>query len=491
MVTIKVEDLHCHLDADGGLLSYVSQFLRTENDFWARQHNERIPKYKYYITDKGNFLSGFLPRVLSVLKMKGVKVNLVDKRSVKSMPDLGDVKRLIDDMEIDGNPLVLRDYQLDALVAGLKQTRGVFDMATGAGKTLCMAALMLAWDKKALVVINSKDLARQLQREIADYTQRDVGFIGDGIWDPQQITVGIDKSLVSKSKKAKAYLKTVEYLVGDEIHHMQSKTWRLIARRCVNAGIRHGFSGTPVTSEVKKEAGGTTSNDMMIEGYIGPHIFTITTRDLIDMGYLSDVKVYIVKNELYFDNNCLPYMKEYERIVVKDEIRNEILCDIIARGRLQGKQVIGFVDRVQHGEDIREKLIEDYGIPGDEIMYVHGSSYSREEDLEKFKNQEVPILFGTVLSEGLNFICDIGLIMSGGKSAKDLKQKAGRILRKPKTETGDVDTESDRWVQLYDCSDDGHPWFSKHRRARVKTYKSDGYEVTFVEHGEIDEIEGK
>lgn len=485
MIIIEVRDhmSQAHL-ANDRAISLLQEFLRIETDYWARQNNPNIPRYKYLVSDDGEFLTGLLPKVVRIFKHYKIQYEIVDKRAVLSSPDISDVRAHLSGMRIDGNRLKLRDYQLDSLIAGLNNTRGIFDLATGAGKTVVMAALLLSWHKRALIVINSSDLANQLRDEIAEYTQQKVGFIGGGIWAPEDITVAIDRSLVPRSykkkKRARKYMSEVEYLVFDEVHHIQSRTWQRIASYCSNASLRHGFSGTPETTEYKTEDGFADYDDLM-RGYLGPVIARVTVRDLIEMGYLSDPRCHIIRNEVYFDSEPLDYSEEYERIIMNDPDRNRLITDIAYKTYQEGKQTIGFVTRIDHGETLRESLISDYGMNPEDVMFVHGESYDRKDQIEDFKIGDTPILFGTVLNEGLNFFCHVGINCSAGKNPKQVRQKIGRILRKPRTSTGDVDTATKRWVDFYDFYDRGHVWFRKHGRERVKVYRADGHQVDFIE----------
>jgi len=487
MVLIEVNDYRSQLNGvTTKLIKILRRYLRQENDFWARKHNPRMPKYKYFVTKKGSFLTGFLPRVVTLMKRAGVEYKIEDKRRIRKMPDMGVAKLHLDDMEIGGNPLKLRDYQLESLVRGYKKTRGIFDLATGAGKTVIMAALVKTWRKKTLVVINSKDLARQLRGELEEYMDEPVGFIGDGLWQPEQFTVAIDKTLTSsKGKKKRArikkYLESVEYLIFDEVHHLQSNTWRSISKSCKNASLRHGFSGTPETSTIKRSDGTEGNRDGLLEGYLGPTIHEISTKWLIDAGWLARPLIKVVRNDVYFDSNPLTYNKEYDRIIVGDEFRNRAICELTLSEFKDNGQTIGFVTRIEHGERLMDMMATDFGIPKDGMAFAHGSSYSRDEDIEAFKQGDLPILFGTVLSEGLNFHCDLGIKAGAGKSGIQTKQEIGRILRKEKMANGEVNTDREETVTFVDFQDNGHPWFAKHARRRIRTYKAEGHELEYVD----------
>jgi len=490
MIIVEVRDYmsKVHL-ADESVIKVLKKFMYIENDFWMRRSNPNIPRYKFLITDSGAFLTGLLPRVSAVLKKYKVDFEIVDKRSIRTSPDIKDVKTFLKGMRVEGKRLKLRDYQLDSLVRGLQKTRGVYDLCTGAGKSVVMSALITSWRRRTLVVVNSTSLAEQLRDDIAEFTQEPVGFIGSGIWDPKDVTVAIDRSLVSgrsrkRKKRAKEFLESIEYLIFDEVHHIQSKTWQNISAACEFASIRHGFSGTPETSSYKTESGEGNQDEVM-EAHLGTVIHRITVGELIEKGWLSRPIVNIIQNEVYFDSNPLDYNEEYERIIVKDEMRNRMITNIMHAAAQEEKQTIGFVTRIAHGEILVDSLIHEYGLPEDAVKFVHGDGYDRKGDIADFKQGATPILIGTVLNEGLNFFSHNGINCAAGKSSKQVRQKIGRILRKPRTETGDVDRESERVVNFWDFADGGHVWYYKHGRRRIRTYRADGHEVVRVDPDDI------
>jgi len=94
--------------------------------------------------------------------------------------------------------VVLRDYQMDAIKALLNAGRGVAKMATNAGKTEVMAALLKAYDSKAVVVVHRKELLYQTADRFRNRLGMEVGMIGDGVCLPSKITVAMVQTLYSK-----------------------------------------------------------------------------------------------------------------------------------------------------------------------------------------------------------------------------------------------------------------------------------------------------
>lgn len=480
---ILVKDHKSKLYAPNSVISLLrnNPLLRYENDFWVRKNSSGyIPKYRKLVRNNGTFLTGLLKRVTYILDKKDIRYEIKDKRRVQEAPSLDHIKTMIGGLKIDDNKLTLRDYQRKSVIKGIKNTRGIFELATGAGKTIILAALLRCWYKKSLVIIDSKDLAYQLQDDIANHTGEGVGFVGDGIWNPKRITVGIDRTLLSDSKKEKKknFLDSIECLMFDEVHHLQSKTWRKLCRRCPKASIRFGFSATPQTSSVKLESGGEGNKNEVLEGYLGPTLVSLSAGDLVKLGWLAEPTIYFAGNNLPFDGNTMEsYQEEYARIITKDDERNETICEFIEKHYEQDEQVIGFIKRINHGDRLVQ-MLEDRGVPPSDFEFVHGNHYGRDEAIENFKDGSKRILLGTVLSEGLDFSCDVGINIEAGKSSIATKQKIGRILRKSvKQENGDVDPNTPEYVKYYDFWDRGHPYFRKHAYARKEVYEEEDFEI--------------
>jgi superfamily II DNA or RNA helicase len=494
---LLIKDGKSQIIAPVNVIEGIKEILRVENDFMTRKRsNFKVPKYNYMIKDSGEFYTGHLDIVTMFLKDKRLKFEVEDIRNVKDCPDVDTVLARISNLKFCNPPIKLRDYQMEALIKGLERTMGLFHIATGGGKTLVMSALIMAWGLKTLILVDSKDLARQLIDELSFFTGQPVGMIGDGSFSPQWITVGMVQTLTARksgkqAKPFKDFMLSVEYIVCDEAHHTQSITWRKVLNACSNASVRHGFTATPLTSKVKNQDGGFSNLNMILSGFLGPIIFKMSTVDLIDSGWLSRPEVKLIKNTLYFDGEVLTYTEEYDRIISKDDQRNNIISSIFLSAYNNGQQAIGFVSRIEHGELIAEKLINEYGIPASDIGFVHGSVFhqARKDMINDFKDGGLKILFGTVLNEGLNFFCDVGINMAGGDSDKLTIQRLGRILRKKRTNSGDVDKEDVASVTFYDFADKGHPFFSKHGRNRKKLYLAEGHKVTEVSADEFIEVE--
>jgi len=495
--TITLKDLYCKMTGlDDKTFRKLRRHLSYFNGYFA---SVAAAEYggdgsTYMMTPKGTFLLGLAGDVHQWLVDKGIEHDIEDLRTKIVKPTSKDIKEVLKQL-----PFKPRPYQRELILRGCVKTHGLIHAATGAGKTFVMAAILASWNKPTLIIVNSKDLMYQLQFEISEYLGYDadyIGIIGDSIYAPKTITIGMVQSLrnsrlgASKKKLVKDTMLGAEVLFCDEVHHAQAKTYRETIKGCKNAIVRLGFSATPTTSEIQDVTGEILRSDIVLKAYFGPVLGRVTTRDLIEKGFLAEPTVVMIENFLYFDGVKLEYAKEYDRIVSKDDDRNMTIASVIAHHYNEGSSVIGFVTRIEHGEIVARLLEDEFRIPAEEIGYVTGELdvSTRGEHIRDFKEGSMRILMGTVLSEGLNFLPDVGINISGGKADKTAIQRIGRVLRKKRDPVlKDVNTEEHRSVLYYDFMDLGHPVFESHSKKREDVYKREGHRVRKITEEQLRE----
>lgn len=504
-VVIKVTHTRCNIS---GLrpnhFKELSNAMSYDEDYQKQKAmGYNIPAKVKMITPKGTFWVGLLSDVKAWLKAKRIKVKVEDQRLRDPLITPEQLEKEINRLEY-----VPRPYQREALLRGILAPNGIIHIATGGGKTFVMGAILAALDLNTLILVNSADLARQLRKEIAEIAgvhEGAIGFVGDSTFEPKKWTVALVQSLTSSkaAKKKKDAIKKLceetEILFVDEAHHTQASTYKQVIRKCKNVIKRIGFTATPMTSKLTilsetrytdpqtgekkvKYRQEKVTKEIVLKAYLGDLLVSVSTGDLIRMGYLSRPEITFIKNEVYRGGGkMLPYAEEYERCIIKDRERNQIICNIIKKHYDANEQIIGFVTRIEHGETLKEMLLE-MGIPDEHLAWVSGQNFSseRKSDITAFQDGHIPILLGTVLSEGLNFFCHAGINCSGGDSDIQAIQRLGRILRKPKSKGGDVDTDSNRTVKFYDFQDQGHRVFARHGKNRFALYEGEGHEIKAI-----------
>ena len=142
--------------------------------------------------------AGLTPNAIEILKEYGIPYKLIDKR-VK--PESNEKYELV--KEINGNTVELRPYQQE--IVNKCSERETIQAATGAGKTVIMAALIAKYKVSPTCVFADKiSLCTQLKSEFEKFLGREIGFIGDGIYNPKDITVmsiqSADEELCKQAK---------------------------------------------------------------------------------------------------------------------------------------------------------------------------------------------------------------------------------------------------------------------------------------------------
>jgi superfamily II DNA or RNA helicase len=157
---------------------------------------------------------------------------------------------------VEGQPIVLRDYQIDIINRFLENPQCIQEVATGAGKTLITAALSASVQSygRSIVIVPSKDLVRQTE---ADYINMglDVGVLfGDRKEYTCTHTICTWQSLNTLFKNSKNYEADVditEFIEGvvcimvDEAHSAKADALKtMLSSVFARIPMRWGLTGT-------------------------------------------------------------------------------------------------------------------------------------------------------------------------------------------------------------------------------------------------------
>ena len=122
------------------------------------------------------------------LKAQGYDVTLNDTREYETEFKLDPVDEnsfsdivWSKDIPVAGQPIVLRDYQVETINNFLNNTQSLQEIATGAGKTLMTAALSKSVEQygRSIVIVPNKSLVTQTEEDYINMGL-DVGvFFGD------------------------------------------------------------------------------------------------------------------------------------------------------------------------------------------------------------------------------------------------------------------------------------------------------------------------
>jgi len=365
-----------------------------------------------------------------------------------------------------GQPIKIKEHQLDVLNSYLENITGINIAPTGSGKTLITAILSHKVQPygRSIVIVPTKDLVTQTEEDYINLGL-DVGvFFGDRKEYGKTHTICTWQSLESLSKRSKetdlevdinAFFEGVVCVIVDEVHKAKADVLRkLLSTYLANAPIRWGLTGTMPEEEADKVG---------VVACIGPLLGKINTKELQDLGILAQLHVNIWQlqdlGEAAFSN----YQAELKWLTTSLP-RLKFLAKQIIEISESGNTLI-LVDRVQTGEML-QSLIPD-------SIFVSGKMKSRDRKAEYKEVQEVDgkVIIATygVASTGINIVRIFNLVLfEAGKSFVRVIQSIGRGIR--------VAPDKD-FVNVYDvCS---NCKFSKrHLTKRKKFYTEAEYPYT-------------
>lgn len=228
-------------DIPGDLRETLKERLTFANPKWLE--NDRLGRWnkgtpqvlRFYDSGRDGRMwipRGFLRQLLLTCREQGLAYTLDDRR-----------RRLADvAFTFTGQ---LKAFQQKAVAAMLARDFGTLTAPTGAGKTVMALAMVARRRQPALVVVHTKDLARQWVDRIGSFLnipEDQIGMIGGGKSRPgTAITVAMVQSLV---KQAEQVARNTGFLIVDECHRCPSRTFTE-AVTAFDSVYMLGLSATP------------------------------------------------------------------------------------------------------------------------------------------------------------------------------------------------------------------------------------------------------
>ena len=367
-----------------------------------------------------------------------------------------------------------RDYQLEALIDGIKNERKLFLSPTASGKSLIIY-LLCRWytGKKKLIIVPTTSLVFQMASDFEDYGYKeDIHRITAGVTKETdcEITVTTWQSIFRMPKN---WFDQFDVVIGDEAHQFKAKSLTSILEKMVNCRYRFGFTGT---------LDGSLTNKLVLMGLFGPVNQVTTTATLMEQKHVAELRIKCIVLSYSDETKALMNKATYQQeidFLVRNEKRNEFIRDMALS--LKGNTLILFQYIDKHG-DVLHHLIKQKSKERS-IFYVHGGVETEEREavrqiVEKENDAIIVASYG-VFSTGVNIKRIHNVIFaSPTKSRIRTLQSIGRGLRKS------LEKES---VTLYDLSDDlsrksyqNHTL--KHFIERVKIYDSEKFFYKIFKH---------
>ena len=364
----------------------------------------------------------------------------------------------------EGEEIILRDYQVEAINNFANNPQSLQQIATGAGKTITTATLSHMGEKygRSLVIVPNKSLVVQTEEDYRN-CGLDVGvYFGDRKELGKTHTICTWQSLNILDKRHKdgeAVLSLAEFLEGvstvivDEVHQAKAEVLKnLLTRNLRNAPIRWGLTGTVPKEKFEFES---------IHASLGPVIGEITAKELQDKGVLSACHVNIVQ---LIDTVAHTNYQEELKYLTTNKDRIEYIGKLLNSIKDSGNTLI-LVDRISAGEMLQELIPGSTFVKGDVKLKDRKDAY---DEINTADNQVVIATYG-VAAVGINIPRIFNLVLiEPGKSFVRVIQSIGRGVRKAK----DKD-----FVQIWDLTSTCK-FAKRHLTQRKKFYKEAQYPFT-------------
>ena len=253
----------------------------------------------------GSTYTNLLPEIIPILEDFNYDIELNDQRDYQTSFEFNKVTEdtFSDKVwpkahPLEGQPIVLRDYQVEIVNNFLENPQCLQEVATGAGKTIMTAALSHSVEPygRSIVIVPNKSLVTQTEKDYINMGL-DVGvFFGDRKDFGRQHTICTWQSLNVLLKNTKSgagevtigeFLENVVCVIVDEVHMAKADALKtLLTSVMARVPIRWGLTGTIPKEPYEYQA---------LLCSIGPVISQLSASELQDRGVLAQCHVNIVQ----------------------------------------------------------------------------------------------------------------------------------------------------------------------------------------------------
>jgi len=381
--------------------------------------------------------------------------------------------------------LTIREYQINSIVKCLRSRRRTLLSPTSSGKSFIIYVIN-EWYRqkhgtKSLVIVPTIGLVKQMEEDFKSY-----GYTGtfntsiEGLNKTNDhefdTTITTWQSLDNgKTKMPRQWYQQYQVVFGDEAHGAKATSLINIISSMTNTPYRFGTTGTLDNSELNKAT---------IYGLFGAPYMSTTTRELIDDGYASNIKIkcivlkYTEEERKEFHKPVIdPKTKKPRKRTYQEEIeylvnhkrRTEFIKNLALS--LTGNKLL-FFRLTDHGDILHESLKDHTN-----VFYIDGSvkALERERIRKAIEEEENAILIASMgtTSTGVSINRLHHMIAaSPSKSKIKVLQSIGRMLRQHEEKTHAV---------LYDIVDDlshkkNKNFVLEHFEERAKIYDSEQFD---------------
>lgn len=416
----------------------------------------------------GSTYINLLPEILPILASDGYDVELNDVRDYEMDYAL---ETVTEDSYSDhvwpekhpaaGEPIMLRDYQVEVINNFIANPQSLQEVATGAGKTLITAVLSHRCENhgRTIVIVPNKSLVTQTE---ADYVNMglDVGvFYGDRkefgcthticTWQSLNILLKNTKNQVAPIT-IQEFLEDVVCIMVDEVHMAKADALKTLLTGVMSQiPIRWGLTGTVPKEDFEK---------ISLVCSLGPVTNQISASDLQEKGVLANCEVNVL--QLLDTKEYTNYQSELKYLLEQTD-RLDYIAQTIRQIKLTGNTLV-LVDRINAGKELEAR------IPSSVFVSGGTKAQERKDHYDEIADTDDKVIIATygVAAVGINIPRIFNLVLlEPGKSFVRVIQSIGRGIRK---------AEDKDFVQIWDITSTCR-FAKRHLTKRKKFYKEAKY----------------
>ena len=422
----------------------------------------------------GTTYLSMLPQVLEYLESKNYYIEVEDQRNPVSLdfPEIssdfwGD-KTWPEGHRFAGEPIRLRDDQVEVVNIFLKNPQCIQEIATAFGKTITTATLSKICEKygRTITIVPNKDLVLQTEEDFIN-VGLDVGvYFGDRKNIDKTHTICTWQSLNVLDKNSKNYdeiaaakleilLENVQTVMVDEVHMAKADVLKnLLTRNLATAPIRWGLTGTVPKADHEFQS---------LKASLGEVVNHVYAHELQAAGVLSNCHVNIVQTAEWKEFSG--YAEEL-KFLVTDSTRMCWLSEQIKNISATGNTLV-LVNRIESGDFLIDQLPE--------AVFISGKvkSTKRKEQYREVATADDKIIVATygVAAVGINIPRIFNLVLlEPGKSFVRVIQSIGRGIRK---------ADDKDHVEIWDITA-STKYAKRHLTERKRYYKEAKYPFTIT-----------
>lgn len=464
-VNVKIEGLE--LDARRALMKKFEFEIPGARYLPAVRLGRWNGKISYFSLAGSSYIN-LLDKIIPVLEQYGYDIELEDLRNYTTTFNFTQVttdsfadRTWPKGHPVEGQPITLRDYQVEIVNNFLANPQCLQEIATGAGKTIMTAALSKSVEQygRSIVIVPNKSLVTQTEEDYINLGL-DVGvYFGDRKEYNKSHTICTWQSLnnLLKSTKAgeaeitiKEFIDGVVCVMVDEVHMAKADALKtLLTGVFSQVPIRWGLTGTIPKAEYERTS-------LLVS--LGPVINKLAASELQDLGVLAKCHVNIVqlKDGVEFSN----YQSELKHLLENAE-RLDKIAELIDKISESGNTLV-LIDRVNPGKELVTRLPDSVFVSGETKLT------ERKEEYDEIKTSTNKILVATygVAAVGINLPRIFNLVLiEPGKSFVRVIQSIGRGIRK---------AEDKDHVEIWDITS-SCKFAKRHLTQRKAYYKEANY----------------